>query len=153
MAEGEAKKVPGDVAQENATVSAQIVNEREERSNIMLARVEMEKKMSLINAWEDSEKSKAQNKAQKKISEISSWERSKKANIESELSKIEEKLERQKAESIEKLQNKIAMIHKSAEEKRAMTEAKRGEDILKAEEMAAKYHATGTAPNKLLGFL
>lgn len=65
----------------------------------------------------------------------------------------QEKLERQKAESIEKLQNNIAMIHKSAEEKRAMTEAKRGEDILKAEEMAAKYHATGTAPNKLLGFL
>nr|GMD49665.1 remorin-like [Ipomoea batatas] len=145
MAEGKAKKVPeppGDVAQENATKTF---------SDIMLARVQMEKKMSLINAWEDSEKSKAQNKAQKKISEISSWERSKKANIESDMNKIEEKLERQKAESIEKLQNKIAMIHKSAEEKRAMTEAKRGEDILKAEEMAAKYHATRTAPNKLLG--
>lgn len=33
MAEGEDKKVPGDVAQENATVSAQVVNEREDRGN------------------------------------------------------------------------------------------------------------------------
>jgi len=50
------------------------------------------------------------------------------------------------------MKNKIAQIHKEAEEKRAMTEAKRGEDVLKAEEMAAKYRATGTAPTKLFGF-
>lgn len=49
------------------------------------------------------------------------------------------------------MKNKIAQIHKKAEEKRAMTEAKRGEDVLKAEEMAAKYRATGTDPTKLFG--
>lgn len=60
-------------------------------------------------------------------------------------------MEKRKAEYAEKMKNKIAMIHKAAEEKRAMTEAKRGEDILKAEEMSAKYRATGTGPKKFLG--
>jgi hypothetical protein len=32
-----------------------------------------------------------------------------------------------------------------------MVEAKRGEEFLKAEEMAAKYRATGQTPKKLLG--
>lgn len=61
-------------------------------------------------------------------------------------------MERQKAEYVEKLKNKVALIHKEAEEKRALVEAKRGEDALKAEEMAAKYRATGTGPKKLLGW-
>lgn len=64
---------------------------------------------------------------------------------------LQEKLEKQKAEYIEKMKNKIAALHKTAEEKRAMIEAKRGEDLLKAEEIAAKYRATGTAPKKILG--
>ena len=51
---------------------------------------------------------------------------------------------------MEKMKNKVALIHKSAEEKRAEIEAKRGEEILKAEEIAAKYRATGTAPKKIL---
>lgn len=67
------------------------------------------------------------------------------------LYRLQEKLEKQKAEYIEKQKNKIALLHKTAEEKRAMIEAKRGEDLLKAEEMAAKYRATGTGPKKLLG--
>ena len=54
------------------------------------------------------------------------------------------------AEYVEKMKNKVALIHKSAEEKRAEIEAKRGEEILKAEEIAAKYRATGTAPKKIL---
>lgn len=60
-------------------------------------------------------------------------------------------MEKKKAQYVEKMKNKIALIHKAAEEKRAMVEAKRGEDLLKAEEIAAKYRATGTAPKKLLG--
>ncbi|XP_030532983.1 remorin-like [Rhodamnia argentea] len=115
-----------------------------------LARVETEKRMSLIRAWEESEKCKAENKAHKKLSAIGSWENSKKASVEAELKKIEEKLEKQKAEYVEKMRNKIAFLHKSAEEKRAIIEAKRGEDILKAEELAAKYRAKGTTPKKLL---
>uniref|UniRef100_A0A1J3JM67 Remorin n=1 Tax=Noccaea caerulescens TaxID=107243 RepID=A0A1J3JM67_NOCCA len=118
-----------------------------------LARLETEKRLSLIKAWEEAEKSKVENKAQKKLSSVGAWENSKKASVEAELKKIEEKLIKKKAEYVEQMKNKIALIHKEAEEKRAMTEAKRGEDVLKAEEMAAKYRATGTAPTKLFGCL
>ncbi|KAM1054621.1 hypothetical protein ACFX13_001997 [Malus domestica] len=117
----------------------------------VLARVATEKKLSLIRAWEESEKSKAENKAHKKLSAIGSWENTKKATVEAELKKIEEQLEKKKAEYVEQMKNKIALIHKAAEEKRAVIEAKRGEDLLKAEETAAKYRATGYAPKKLLG--
>lgn len=51
----------------------------------------------------------------------------------------------------EKMKNKIAMIRKEAEEKKAMVEAIRGEELLKAEELAAKYRATGNVPKKFLG--
>ncbi|KAJ6386463.1 hypothetical protein OIU78_016382 [Salix suchowensis] len=115
----------------------------------ILERVFTEKKISLIKAWEESEKSKAENKAHKKLSTVASWENSMKASVEAELRKIEEKLEKKKAEYAEKMKNKIAVIHKEAEEKKAIIEAKRGEDLLKAEEMAAKYRATGTTPKKL----
>ncbi|OVA14081.1 Remorin [Macleaya cordata] len=116
-----------------------------------LARLETEKRLSLIKAWEESEKTKASNKATKKLSSIGSWENSKKAAVEADLKKIEEKLEKKKAEYVEKMRNKIALLHKEAEERRAMVEAKRGEDLLKAEELAAKYRATGHAPKKLFG--
>ena len=49
------------------------------------------------------------------------------------------------------MKNKIATIHREAEEKRAFIEAQKGEEFLKAEETAAKYRATGTAPTKLFG--
>ncbi|KAF8412276.1 hypothetical protein HHK36_000237 [Tetracentron sinense] len=116
----------------------------------VLARVETEKRLSLIKAWEENEKTKAENKAQNKLSAIGSWENSKKATVESQLKKIEEELEKKKARYVEKMKNKAALIHKAAEEKRAMVEAKRGEDLLKAEEMAAKYRATRNVPKKLL---
>ncbi|KAG4984193.1 hypothetical protein AAZX31_10G223500 [Glycine max] len=117
----------------------------------VLARVATEKRLSLIKAWEESEKSKADNKSHKKLSAISAWENSKKAAAEAELRKIEEQLEKKKAEYGEKLKNKIATIHREAEEKRAFIEAQKGEEFLKAEETAAKYRATGTAPTKLFG--
>lgn len=63
----------------------------------------------------------------------------------------QEALEKQKAEYAEKMKNQIALLHKEAEEKRAMVEARHGEELLKAEEQAAKYRATGLAPKKLLG--
>lgn len=117
-----------------------------------LAKLTTEKRLSIIKAWEESEKSKAENKAQKKMSEILAWENSKKASLEAELKRTEEQLLKKNAEYIEKMKNKISLLHKSAEEKRAMIEAKRGEDLLIAEEMAAKYRATGTSPKKpLLG--
>lgn len=64
---------------------------------------------------------------------------------------LQEKLEKKKAEYAEKMKNKVAMIHKEAEEKKALVEAKRAEDVLKAEEAAAKYRTTGKPPKKLLG--
>ncbi|CAM8935042.1 unnamed protein product [Rhodiola kirilowii] len=123
-------------------------NEGSINRDAVLTRVSTEKKISLIKAWEESEKSKAENRTQKMIALNAAWERSKQAKIESELKLIEEKLEKNKAEYIEQMRNKIAVIHKLAEEKRAIIEAKKGEDLLKAEETAAKHRATGTSPVK-----
>ncbi|KZV41038.1 remorin [Dorcoceras hygrometricum] len=92
----------------------------------VLARVVTEKRLSFIRAWEESEKSKAENKAQKKLSAVGVWENCKKAALEAELKQIEEKLEKTKSQYIEKVKNKVALVHKAAEEKRATTEAKRG---------------------------
>ncbi|URD77793.1 Remorin family [Musa troglodytarum] len=153
----------------------------------VLARVETEKRESMIKAWEENEKTKAQNntgldriveighdtlenydhhgctisicliylpiwdRAAKKMASITAWENSKKAAVEAELRMKEEALEKKKAEYVEKMKNKIAMLHKAAEEKKAMVEAKRGEEFLKAEEMAAKYRVTGFTPKKLFG--
>ncbi|KAI6672339.1 hypothetical protein NL676_000245 [Syzygium grande] len=83
-------------------------NEGSVNRDAELARVETQKKLSLIRAWEESEKTKAENKAQKKLSAIGSWENSKKASIEADLKKIEEKLEKKKAEYAETMKNKIA---------------------------------------------
>ncbi|XP_010506561.1 PREDICTED: remorin [Camelina sativa] len=119
--------------------------------DVILADLEKEKKTSFIKAWEESEKSKAENRAQKKTSDVHAWENSKKAAVEAQLRKIEEKLEKKKALYGEKMKNKVAAIHKEAEEKRAMVEAKKGEELLKAEEMAAKYRATGVVPKATCG--
>ena len=107
--------------------------------------------MSFIKAWEESEKSKVENKTQKQLAAVNSWENTQKAKIEAKIKKIEEDLEKKKAAYAEQMKNKTAMVHKAAEEKRAMVEAKRGEDLLKAEEMAAKHRATGYVPTKFLG--
>lgn len=63
----------------------------------------------------------------------------------------QEELERKKAEYAEKAKNKEAIVHKEAEEKRAMVMARRGEEVIKAEEIAAKYRATGVTPKKHIG--
>ncbi|KAF5744364.1 remorin-like [Tripterygium wilfordii] len=119
--------------------------------DIALAEVEKEKKASFIKAWEESEKTKYENKAQKKISAVAAWENCQKAALEAKLKKKEEELENKKAQYAEQINNKIALIHKEAEEKKAMVEAKRREELLKAEEMAAKYRATGQVPKKAFG--
>ncbi|KAL5219108.1 hypothetical protein ABZP36_019792 [Zizania latifolia] len=118
-----------------------------------LAKIVSEKRLTLINAWEESEKARAENRAAKKLSFITSWENAKQAEMEAELKRIEEQLEKKKAAYEEKLKNKLALLHKTAEEKRAQTEAKRGEELIMAEEMAAKYRAKGEAPTKLFGLL
>lgn len=121
--------------------------------DVALAKLEDDKRLSYIKAWEESEKTKVENKAQKKLSDVTSWENTRKASLENDLKSIEEKMLKKKAEYAEKIRNKVALVHKQAEEKRAMVEAKRGEDMLKAEETAAKLRATGHAPPKACGCL
>uniref|UniRef100_A0A0D6R707 Remorin C-terminal domain-containing protein n=1 Tax=Araucaria cunninghamii TaxID=56994 RepID=A0A0D6R707_ARACU len=115
-----------------------------------LAKVNEEKRIALIKAWQENEVAKAENKYHKSLSNIDSWETTKKSASETKLRKFEEKLEKKKAAYVEKMKNEIATIHKAAEEKKAMVEAKRGEDILKAEEKAAKSRASGPLPKKFL---
>ncbi|XP_028080458.1 remorin 1.4-like [Camellia sinensis] len=90
-------------------------------------------------------------RAYKKLSAIGAWENSRKAIVEAQLKKIEEKLEKKRAEYAEKMNNKKSEIHKAAEEKRVMVEAKRGEDILTVEEIAAKFRSTGNTPKRIFG--
>ncbi|CAN4099516.1 unnamed protein product [Withania somnifera] len=78
---------------------------------------------------------------EKRSSFIKAWEDSKKSK---------DQLEHKKAEYAEKIKNEVALIHKEADEKRAVVEARRGEELLKAEETAAKYRATGQTPKKQL---
>ncbi|CAM0870983.1 unnamed protein product [Alopecurus aequalis] len=119
-----------------------------------LTKIMSEKRLTLINAWEESEKARAENRAAKNVSFITSWEHAKEAELQAGLKKMEvEQLEKKKASYKEKLKNKLAALHKSAEEKRAMAEAKRGEEIILAEEMAAKYRAKSEAPTKLFGLM
>ncbi|KAL6498813.1 hypothetical protein OROGR_028360 [Orobanche gracilis] len=120
--------------------------------DIALAKLEYEKKLSFIKAWEEREKSKVENKAEKRHSKVTSWENSKKASLEAQLKHIQEQLERKKAEHAEKMKNEEALIHKRAEEKRAIVEAEKGELLLKTEQMAAKYRATGQVPKTGLRF-
>ncbi|GMN32219.1 hypothetical protein TIFTF001_003579 [Ficus carica] len=120
-------------------------------ADAVLARVETEKRLALIKAWEESEKTKAENKAYKKLSAVGAWENSKRAAVEAELRAIEEKLEKKRAEYIEKMKNKVAEVHKLAEEKRALVEANKREECLKVEETAVKFRTSGFMPRKLLG--
>uniref|UniRef100_A0A453P5Z9 Remorin N-terminal domain-containing protein n=1 Tax=Aegilops tauschii subsp. strangulata TaxID=200361 RepID=A0A453P5Z9_AEGTS len=57
--------------------------------DVALAKVETEKMSSLIKAWVENEKAKAENKAAKKLSSILSWENTKKATIDAQLKRKE----------------------------------------------------------------
>ncbi|CAK9141867.1 unnamed protein product [Ilex paraguariensis] len=61
-----------------------------------LAKVENEKKSALIKAWEDNEKTKADNKAYKKLSTIEAWENTKRASVEAQLSRLRKRLKRRR---------------------------------------------------------
>ncbi|XP_024985057.1 remorin-like isoform X2 [Cynara cardunculus var. scolymus] len=108
-----------------------------------------EKRMALIKAWEENEKTKADNKAYTKVLAIGAWENSKRAEVEANLKKIEVDIENEKVKQREIMKMKMATVQKEAEEKRAAIEAKKGQDIINAEQLAAKFHATGTLPSKL----
>ncbi|PNX74953.1 remorin family protein [Trifolium pratense] len=117
----------------------------------VLARVESQKRLALIKAWEENEKTKVENRAYKMQSAVDLWEDNKKSSIEAKFKGIEVKLDKKKSEYIEVMQNKIGEIHLSAEEKKAMIEAQKGEEIVKVEETAAKFRTRGYEPRRLLG--
>lgn len=141
----EAEKKEADVGPVPSKISGGSVDR-----DTVLAKVNTEKRLALVKAWEENEKAKAENKFYKAVSTITAWENTKKSAAETKMKRAEEKLEKQKAAYVEKMKNEIAIIHKQAEEKKAMVEAKRGEDFLKAEELSAKYNATGQMPKKFL---
>ncbi|MED6195546.1 hypothetical protein PIB30_038877 [Stylosanthes scabra] len=117
-----------------------------------LARLEREKILALIKAWEESEKTKIDNRAYKMQFAVGLWEDSKKASVEAKLKKNAEKLERKKAEYFEKMQNEIAEIHRMAEERRARHEARRGKELIKIEDTAENFRARGYSPKNILSW-
>nr|GMD94323.1 remorin-like [Ipomoea batatas]GMD97188.1 remorin-like [Ipomoea batatas]GMD98178.1 remorin-like [Ipomoea batatas]GMD99082.1 remorin-like [Ipomoea batatas] len=146
--------VPLSPASQSETDGAGSAKDRDDA----LARVELEKRLALIKAWEENEKTVADNKrayplrAQKKLTAIGSWENINKATMDAQLRQIEENIEKRKAEHRAKMKNKVAEIHKVADEKRAVVEAQRKEEILKAEDMAAKFRSSGYTPKRFLGW-
>lgn len=61
---------------------------------------------------------------------------------------MQESLENEKAACIEKTKNKAALVERVAEEQRALAEAHHGKEIVKTEEIAAKWRASGARPRK-----
>ena len=57
--------------------------------DVELARVAIEKKDSLLKAWEEIERSNVQNRSQKKLAAIGAWENSKKEEVDAQLIKFE----------------------------------------------------------------
>lgn len=51
-------------------------------------------------------------------------------------------------EKAEKLRSKKAAVHAKAQEKKAKVQTRRAQEILHAEEEAARFEATGEVPNK-----
>jgi hypothetical protein len=93
-----------DIAEERAAVPAPeeskamtVVDDAEKAAatggsherDALLTTVATEKRISLIKAWEENEKAKADNKAAKKLADIASWENSKVAEIEAEIKKYQ----------------------------------------------------------------
>ncbi|XP_057422011.1 remorin-like [Lotus japonicus] len=116
----------------------------------VLARVESQKRLALIKAWEENEKTKVDNKAYKLQCAVDMWEKTKKASTQAKIKKIEENMDRKKADYVEIMQNKIAETHRLADEKKALIEAQKGEEVLKVEETAAKFRTRGYVPKKFL---
>ncbi|KAH7299973.1 hypothetical protein KP509_24G038800 [Ceratopteris richardii] len=116
--------------------------------DMVLAKLNQEKSLSLIKAWEENTKAKSLHRYNKKLAKIAAWESAKKAKAEAELKALEERLERKKAECIERMKNEIAAVHMRAEEEKALADSHHGEELLKAEETAAKYRASGSLPKR-----
>lgn len=116
--------------------------------DLVLAKLNKEKVLSLIRAWEENNKTKSRNSYSKKVTKIAAWEVAKKARAEANLRTSEERLENEKAVCMERMKNQIAKVQRIAQEERALAEARHGEEIIKAEEIAAKCRASGDRPRR-----
>ncbi|KAH7550271.1 hypothetical protein JRO89_XS13G0163700 [Xanthoceras sorbifolium] len=77
------------VAQEVADPANEKISESSYGRDTMLAKVEMEKRLALIKAWEENAKAIVDNKAYKRHSAVGTWESSKRASVEAQLKKFE----------------------------------------------------------------
>jgi multidrug efflux pump subunit AcrA (membrane-fusion protein) len=111
-------------------------------------KIEHDKIVARAKAWEEDALARIESRNQREEAKINAEELTMKNKAEARLRKNEEKLEKMKATYLEQMKNEIAAAHKAAEEKRALVAAKKGQDILKTEEMAAKIRATGIFPKK-----
>ncbi|XP_075495967.1 remorin 1.4-like isoform X1 [Primulina tabacum] len=141
---------PPPIAQEEAAEDGdEKISRNCEGMESTLARVETEKRLALIKAWEENKKTKVDNKAHKKLAAIDAWENTKRAYIDAQLKQIEENFEKKKAKYGEKMKNKMAISHRTAEEMRATVAADCEHAVFTVEEAAATFRATGRVPKKL----
>ncbi|KAL1214531.1 hypothetical protein V5N11_015926 [Cardamine amara subsp. amara] len=113
--------------------------------NEKLVEIEKEKRLELINAWEENEKAKAQTKAYKELCSTEAWENNMKTALELDLKKMEENLEVEKAEYSKNFKKKIPEIEKIAEAKREKIEKQKRQESTKVEKMSEKLSATPNA--------
>ncbi|XP_024389081.1 remorin isoform X1 [Physcomitrium patens] len=111
-------------------------------------KIEHDKLVSNVAAWEQNQREKIESRTHREEEKITAEETTMKKKAEARLRQKEEKLEKLRAKYQEAMKNEVAAAHKVAEEKRAMVAAKKGMDILKTEETAAKIRATGKFPVK-----
>ncbi|KAG0611153.1 hypothetical protein M758_7G119900 [Ceratodon purpureus] len=111
-------------------------------------KIEHDKLITRAKAWEEDTKSRIESRSEREEAKIAQEELTMKNKAEARLRRNEEKLEKQKAKYMEMMKNEVAAAHKAAEEKRALAAAKKGQEMLKAEETAAKIRATGIFPKK-----
>lgn len=116
--------------------------------DLVMAKLNKDKILLLIKAWEENKKKKSFNRFSKKMAKLEAWEVGKKARAEARLRTSEERLENERAACLERARNKIALVQKIAEEQRALAEARHGRQVLKAEETAAKCRASGARPHR-----
>uniref|UniRef100_A0A1J3EMS7 Remorin C-terminal domain-containing protein n=1 Tax=Noccaea caerulescens TaxID=107243 RepID=A0A1J3EMS7_NOCCA len=113
--------------------------------NEKLVKIEKEKSIALINAWEENEKAKAQTKAYRELCSIEAWENNMKTALELDLKKMEENLEVEKSEYTKRFKKKVPEIEKIAEAKREKIEKQKGQETIKLEKMSDKLTATPSA--------
>lgn len=135
----------GEGSPNNASNSGSFLNR-----DLVLAKLNKAKVLSLIKAWEENMKKKSENSYNKKVAKITAWEVAKKARAEATLRSSEERIANEKAAYIEKTKNKVSLVQRVAEEQRALAEAQHGQEVLKAQEIAAKCRASGTRPQKFV---